>query len=185
MWKATPDTDAFIKRVFDTCKGTIRVEKVFDVASDAQLWYQIPGFNGYEMSDYGFVRSMKFFQRAPVGILIKPDKKEYYTLSNNNNDRIKISRMDLWDLVCNNPNPHPSYPRRTNQTDCYSRNRRMFLADQDVTMYGPGGEGKSWVVKQKHVQTNKQEPTFFPKFTVINEPPDEAIEVLEFYHKET
>ena len=35
-------------------------------------WYYIPGFNGYEISNTGIVRSMKHYKKYPFGILIKP-----------------------------------------------------------------------------------------------------------------
>ena len=190
VWRATPETDAFIKQIFATHKGTIAINAIFNIDTDPQLWYEIPGFNGYEMSDYGLVRSMKYFQRLPFGMLIKFSGNEIYILSNNNNDRIKVPRKDLWDLVVNNPNPTPGYPRTTSQTDCYSRNKRMFLCDHDLPLYGTRGYGKNgWKKVKKHVQTNKQETTFFPQFTII---PDNLptmkegaeIDVLEFRKKE-
>lgn len=186
VWRATPQSDAFIREVFTSRKGIIAVQTVFDIDTDTQLWWRIPGFNGYEMSDYGYIRSMKYFQRLPFGMLIKFDNNEYYTLSDDNNDRIKVHRMDLWDLVVTNPYTEPGYPRSTNQTDCYSRNRRMFLADQDLPLYGTRGYGKNIKrgnVKRKHVQTNKKEPTFFPKFTVVDDDNPDGIDILEFVNK--
>ena len=183
IWRGNPQTDAFVKNVFESTKGILDLSSIFNVYNDPQLWYDIPGFNGYEMSDYGLVRSMKHFQRYPFGMLIRFDDKENYILSNSYNNRLRIPRKDLWDLVVNNPNPTIGYPRTTNQTDHYSRNRRMFLSDLDSPMYGPGSKGKEWELMKKHVQTNKQEPTFFPQFTVVPDDKIElkdAIDVLEF-----
>lgn len=181
VWRATKEMDDFIMEVFRARKGVININTVFNVDRDPQLWWSIPGFNGYEMSDYGFVRSMKYFQRCPFGMLIKFDSKGYYILSDNNNDRIKIHRKELWDLVISNP--YSPQPRRTCQTDCYSRNKRMFLCDQDLPIHGTRGYGvnSKGRIKKKHVPTNKKEPTFFPQFTII---PDGGIDVLEFYDKE-
>ena len=78
VWRATPETDAFIKQIFATHKGTIAINAIFNIDTDPQLWYEIPGFNGYEMSDYGLVRSMKYFQRLPFGMLIKFSGNEIY-----------------------------------------------------------------------------------------------------------
>lgn len=59
---------------------------------DDRLWYYIPGFNGYEVSNDGYVRSMKHWRKYPYGILIKPKSinngEAIFELSNDNNERI-------------------------------------------------------------------------------------------------
>ena len=42
---------------------------------DDRLWYYIPGFNGYELSNDYYIRSMKHYRKYPFGILLEPVKK--------------------------------------------------------------------------------------------------------------
>lgn len=106
------------------------VEQVFNPNTDTQLWYYIPGFNGYEISDQHIVRSMKHYRQYPFGILLGGKSiiensqivDILYTLSNNQNQRVKVSGEELWRLAMDNPDKPSSYPRRTFQTDISSRN---------------------------------------------------------------
>lgn len=63
-------------------------------------WYMIEGFNGYEINERGNVRSMKMMYADP-GHLLKLDKSGRYTLSNNENKRVKITPKELLDIVFN------------------------------------------------------------------------------------
>lgn len=130
----------------------IPVEQIFNPYIDTQLWYYIPGFNGYEISDRGVVRSMKHFKKYPYGVLLHGkvlDNNDcIFTLSDNNNKRVQITRNTLWALAINNKNPVAGYPRRTYQTDIASRNQQIFI----------------------HRETNNQgEKLFTPQFTTIKE----------------
>ena len=53
----------------------IPIESVLDINDQNIWWYYIPGFNGYELSSNGLVRSMKHFKKYPFGILIKTRDK--------------------------------------------------------------------------------------------------------------
>lgn len=64
------------------------------------IWYMIPGFNGYEINKSGQVRSMKMMYADP-GHIMKQNKYGYYTLSNNENKRIRISYDELYDITFN------------------------------------------------------------------------------------
>ena len=103
-------------------------------------WYYIPGFNGYEISNTGIVRSMKHFRKYPFGIVIKPKEvtnvlqlftEQFddltYELSDNYNRRQSIKRSELFKLAFNNPYPIVGYPRKTLFTDVSSRNQRCFI----------------------------------------------------------
>lgn len=61
-------------------------------------WYMIEGFNGYEINKDGQVRSMKMMYANP-GRLLKMDKHGYYTLSNNENKRVRIHKDELLRIV--------------------------------------------------------------------------------------
>ena len=92
-----------------------------------RLWYYIPGFNGYEISNDGYVRSMKHWRRYPYGILLQPLKNSNlsnptFTLTNNDNDRVNVSRSTLIELAKKNLYVK-NYPRKTYETDMDSRNR--------------------------------------------------------------
>lgn len=104
---------------------------------DDRLFYYIPGFNGYEISNDGYIRSMKHYKKYPFGILIQPKKNKngkvtnpndpIFELSNNNNERIIIKRSELWNLAFGNKDQIAGYPRRTYITDTSSRNQRIFV----------------------------------------------------------
>lgn len=109
----------------------IPVESVFDLETDSQLWYNVPGYNGYEISNLGYVRSMKNFRVYPYGMLLRPkgkDKKgnNCFELSDDFNRRKILSVEEIWNLAMNNPYKNNSYPRSTWTTDNQSRNPLLF-----------------------------------------------------------
>lgn len=116
------------------------VERYIDPYNSNLLWYYIPGFNGYEISNTGIVRSMKHYKKYPFGMLIRPREtndpmdlftKLYgeltYELSDNNNERQVITRSELLNLAFSNKIKVNGYPRRTVVTDIGSRNQRCFI----------------------------------------------------------
>ena len=88
------------------------------------MWYMIKGFNGYEINEQGVVRSMKMMNANP-GHLLKQDKHGYYTLSNDENKRVRISPQQLLDIVFNSGNP--LIPRNENAVYMGSRNKRFYF----------------------------------------------------------
>lgn len=118
----------------------VPVQQYIDPYTSDLWWYYIPGFNGYEISNTGIVRSMKHFRKYPFGILIRPREvsnpldlftKSYddltYELSDNNNERQVIKRSTLLYLASSNPYHVQGYPRRTIVTDIAPRNLRCFI----------------------------------------------------------
>lgn len=118
----------------------IPVENFIDPLDQNIWWYYIPGFNGYEISNTGIVRSMKHYRKYKFGILIKPKEitniielftVQYpeltYELSDNNNERKVIKRSELQYLASKNPYHVQGYPRRTIITDIAPRNQRVFI----------------------------------------------------------
>lgn len=127
------------------------VEEALDIAAD-RFWYYIPGFNGYELSNDGYVRSMKHYRKYPCGLLIQPKKDKngdiicpedpIYELSTNHNERVSVKLSHLKCLAETNKYHITGYPRRTYITDIAPRNQRCFI---------------------------KKEGRFFPKFNIIRE----------------
>lgn len=121
------------------CAHYTPVERYIDPRNTNILWYYIPGFNGYEISNTGIVRSMKHHRKYPFGILIKPrevkDPIELFTknfieltyeLSDDYNERHIITRSELLSLAANNKIKVNGYPRLTIIADNSSRNPRCF-----------------------------------------------------------
>lgn len=88
------------------------------------IWYMIEGFNGYEINKDGQVRSMKMMYANP-GHLLKMDKKGYYTLSNNENKRVRIKREKLLDIVFNSCND--LIPRSDDSIYMGGRNKKFYF----------------------------------------------------------
>ena len=109
----------------------IGTEDVLDIFDNNRYWMYIPGFNGYEVSNDGFVRSMKHFRKYPCGIIIKPvDREPYrgscdplYELSDDNNHRQRIRLSQLMHLALTNQFAVRGYPRATIVTNSSSRNK--------------------------------------------------------------
>lgn len=130
------------------------VEDVLGVYND-RVWYYIPHYNGYEISNDGYIRSMKHYRKYPFGILISPKKSKgkiiQYELSNDNNERDILSLDEIKNLAFNNPRYNINgYPRKTLSTDISPRNQRYFVRK-----------------KQDNLQSDKR--LIYPKFTVIKE----------------
>lgn len=106
----------------------VEVADVLGLNSE-RLWYYIEGFNGYEISNDGYLRSMKHYKKYPTGILIRPKTKDGQTfeLSNDYNQRVKISLKELWNIAINNKFTHYGYPRKTYICDNASRNIKAFI----------------------------------------------------------
>ena len=90
------------------------------------IWYMIEGFNGYEINEIGQVRSMKMMHTNP-GHLLKLSDEGYYTLSNNQNKRVRKTPQQLLDLVFNSG--LPLVPRKEEYVYMGGRNKRGFFDD--------------------------------------------------------
>ena len=102
--------------------------------NDNRIWQCIKGYNGYEYSNDGLLRSMKNFNVNPMGKLLKRyhDKKGYYyMLSDNNNDRKKVYETEIMYIVQTDQNP---ILRRTYETDIGSRNRLVYRPKQKINL---------------------------------------------------
>lgn len=137
----------------------IPVENILSIY-DNRIWLLIPNFNGYEVSNDGYIRSMKHFDKYPYGILIQPvngtnngDSNAEYVLSNNNNERVRVKLSHLLESARNNPYNKNNNPIRTITTYRSSRNQKC-------------------TIKQKEIQFDKT--LFFPKFNIIKEESDNS-----------
>ena len=130
---------------------------------DNRQWICIEGYNGYEYSNDGLLRSMKNFKVNPMGKLIKKykDKKGYYfILSNNSNERVKVYEQEIINIIRSDKNPSI---RKTYETNIGSRNRILS--------------------KPKHPKKkiNLNGYVGIPKFTVIDEEKTKKEKAIYFY----
>ena len=100
------------------------VETVVDINRQDILWYEIPGYRGYELSNTGLVRSMKHYKRYPYGIILEKQDKDIYVLSNADNQRVRVSMAEIVNLVKNDPHRYAKYTFQVNRA---SRNPREFV----------------------------------------------------------
>lgn len=123
-------------------RSYISIEETLGVYNN-RLWYFIPGYNGYEISNDGYVRSMKHWRKYPFGILLKHDKNYIYTLTNNNNERKKLHYDEIVRLSRSDEAKKQSgYPRPTNYRNNASRNpsyttKQRFSIDRDKVIQYP------------------------------------------------
>lgn len=111
------------------------VEKVIGFGDDVnRVWYYIPGYNGYEVSNDRYVRSMKHFNEYPYGILLTPKTRkngpDIYELSDNSNQRVRLTIDEIVNLAKTCPYGVNGYPRRTCVTDTDSRNMMIVNRPQ-------------------------------------------------------
>lgn len=114
---------------------TYRTEAVFNVYDSTPIWYDIPGFPGYQVSFlYGtYVRSFKRYKVYPFGTLIKYNTtNNCYTLTNDNNQSIKLSIQEIHELV----NDNKIIPVATNCVITKGRNNRMSIIPDANTSVG-------------------------------------------------
>lgn len=90
------------------------------------IWYMIKGFNGYEINEKGQVRSMKMMNADP-GHLLKLNNG-YYTLSDNQNKRVRRTPQQLLDIVFNNG--LPLIPRNEEFIYMGGRNKRFYFNNE-------------------------------------------------------
>lgn len=118
---------------------------------DDRRWICIKGYNGYEYSNDGLLRSMKNFKVNPIGKLIKKYKNKkgyYFILSDDNNQRKKVYEQEIINIINSDKNP---IIRRTYETDIDARNR-IFTKSRTSRKINPN----------KYIG--------IPKFTIIDKP---------------
>lgn len=138
------------------------VKDVLDITSNTRLWYYILGFRGYELSNDGYIRSMKHYRKYPFGILIQPKTDKHgniihpedpsYELSNNRNERVCIRLSQIRYIISHNDIHVQGYPRKTIISNPSSRTQRIFITREE-----PGFKTR----------------TFYPQFNIIKEQEEE------------
>jgi hypothetical protein len=98
----------------------------------------IEGFNGYEINKDGVVRSMKMMNANP-GHLLKLNKYGEYTLTNNRNERVRITPRELIHIVFESG--LPLVPRPEDAIYLGSRNKKFYYDS-----YHKDEEGKEKLV---------------------------------------
>lgn len=163
--------------------GKIPIDQLWSIMIDDQIWYDIPGYNGYQISNFYFIRSFKYSNIYPYGILVSPKRSKekdiynpihymgsienrenvIYELSDNDNMRIELSMQEIINMSI-----RPGVPAyRT----CYtipktrsSRNKRLGINQDPILTANKKG------LVRKSVPVNKKENTSMAKFTVTNNP---------------
>jgi hypothetical protein len=129
----TPEVEEFIKhqrKIYKEFYHTfLPVEAVFDLNTDRQKWYYIPGYNEYEISDHWNVRSMKSGSGHAYGVLLLVTNGCCDIHSSNGvGKRMPISEM--WRLAMEwlDQNPHQTeYPVSTGTPRKICRTKRAFI----------------------------------------------------------
>lgn len=153
---------------------TVPVENVFNIFTDIQEWNPIKGFNGYEVSNLGYVRSLKKFKKHPYGVLINPietKRKVIYVLTDNNNMRRRLTIEEIIALKDDKYTSSTINPINA----VFSRNQRHFINFEEVRN----------VNKDEYVHRNPNnigtEELFMPKFTVIDEEIKKPLRFHNYY----
>lgn len=103
------------------------IESVVNIYDTSILWADLgPQYNGYQISNTGLVRSMKFFKKYPFGILLEPENGKI-KISNSLN---QIEQVDVLNIY--NSLSRSSFNIPTNST--YTRSRNPFITSQSKTM---------------------------------------------------
>lgn len=160
--------------------GKVPIDQLWNIHDNGFFgWYDIYGFNGYQISfeqnsKNHFIRSYKFKNQYPFGILILPKNKDtiinhnpkmvIYQLSDNDNMRIEISLDDILKIVNKNHNAYPYSTAYIPHQFQSSRNKRMCI-DQD-----PEKTANKKGLVRKSAPLNHQENTKMVTFTVSNNP---------------
>lgn len=153
-------------------KEYVKVEDCLNIFDESRYWLYIPGFNGYEISNDGYVRSMKHYRRYPYGILISPVKRKPYgqscdplfEISDDNNKRQRIRLSQLMHLAASNQFAVAGYPRPTILTSSSGRNK-FVKNDQGAYVKVYNGPGVRKSLNIPPMDNN----AYYAKFTIIQD----------------
>ena len=96
----------------------IPIESIINIYDPNILWADLsPNYNGYQLSNTGILRSMKFYKKYPYGILIEQDNNRFAHISNSLNQTCTLDVKALMDII-----PKRDYFIPTNSTYTRSRN---------------------------------------------------------------
>lgn|SRR5574344_799003 len=153
--------------------GTIPTEVIANPYNDGQQWYYIPGFNGYEVSNYLVIRSFKRYKKYKFGNIPHLNSNCVYEISNSNNTILDIDGYGAYDLAMHYIMEHGQaygYPRPTCTGPIASpTNNRSFIDFEKAYQ----------TEKAKRKPTlPKQGMTHYAKFTVSQEDTPELAKEL-------
>ncbi len=117
-------------------RGSIDVLEVFGY-NDEQLWYDIPNFPAYQISNKEYVRSFKCRKQHPLGVILKPRKTSngiVYELTDRNNFVRTIGLDQIKNIVAqekDDPYYTHEVPRNTQSPQSQMRNKRAFINPSD------------------------------------------------------
>lgn len=134
-----------------------KVESIINVYDQRVTWAMLaPDYKGYELSNTGLVRSLKFPNKYAFGYIVEPDKNGLYELSNSLNKRVSVSMEDLINVVKKN---NIGY----NIPTCYinKNSRNPILSSKSDYMKNR--------FKNKNEQTDTLHQMVETKFSIIDE----------------
>ena len=99
------------------------IESVINIYDPSILWADLsPQYNGYQISNTGLVRSMKFFKKYPFGILLEPENGKI-KISNSLNQVEQVDVLEIYNSMHKSAFNIPS-----NST--YTRSRNPLMTSQ-------------------------------------------------------
>ena len=105
----------------------VSIDSIMDIYDTRFMWYPLGDYyRGYEYSNTGLLRSMKFKNRFPFGVLIKPNKDGVYELSNSYNERKKVTTAEILEMI---KGQTPIYTFQRNQLT-----RNPLITSRSTTM---------------------------------------------------
>lgn len=158
----------YIETRIEEIKGVVPMEYVMDPYDTSILWFPIKGYNGYELCNLGFIRSVKNHNSYPFGTLLKFSKiknDKYYILSDNNNTRRKVLLLEIQSIVSQDTSVYARFGYVVDYRQ--SRNSRKFIRFDY--------HDKSNIVKE--ARPVSKEKVFMPSFTIQK---DEIIQPFIF-----
>lgn len=118
------------------------VEQAVNINDPTIHWFRIQGFPGYEIcKDRNLVRSFKSRKKYPYGTLVKWNNNTI-TLSNRNNQRVKLTMQQLLELA-------DTTPCKTYEVQNTSRNPLCGIDTNEIPEVGK-------VVAQPKIQTSEE-----------------------------
>ena len=103
------------------------IESVINIYDTSIVWADLgPDYKGYQISNTGLVRSMKFFKKYPFGILLEPDNGKL-KISNSLNQVEQIDVMKIYNSLSKS-----SFNIPTNTT--YTRSRNPLITSKSKIM---------------------------------------------------
>ena len=105
----------------------IPIESVVNIYDPNIVWAELgPDYNGYQISNIGLVRSMKFFKKYPYGILLEPTNGTL-KISNSLNQTVQVDIIKIFGSMKSTDFIVPT-------CSTYTRSRNPFITSQSKRM---------------------------------------------------